>query len=227
LDLMKFAAPPSLLVASQAAAADEVRHATSAFSLAAHFREEQNAGGVQVDSFPAGDTVHLSSSLSCMANRALEEGCLGESAAVARMVYALAKLHMSSPAEPMLSQLLPDEIRHATLAWATVRWAVRQGANLTQVATPAPPPVGEDVKEDERLLLKWAGRVSASDATGIGSIVARAWVRPWVTALKASGGSSLVLPEVELSTHPLGEYVVEAAQLVQAELRKMPMEVVV
>jgi len=234
LDLLRFAAPPELLDAAHTAAADEVRHATQAFGLAARFRGEPLAG-VAVDGFPVA-VVELAPSLDTLAVQAMEEGCFGESAAVARLAYALAHVVPASPSRDIVARLLEDEARHAALAWATVRWAAGSGAGVrwsrgrrhgagmggrqerqvSDLATMPPPP-----------LLAWGGRVPARIAAEITDLVNDVWVAPWAAALVSSSGGggggafAALFPGVVLGPAagtPWGDAVVEAARRVRQHL---------
>ena len=132
LDLLRFAAPPSLIEATHAAAIDEVRHARLAFQLAAHFRgqlKSRPSDTIRVGSFPL-TSVNLSKNLSVLASRTLVEGCIGESTAAVELAFAVALVSKDAPSRSILLELLADEARHAALAWATLHWAFQLGADV-------------------------------------------------------------------------------------------------
>lgn len=226
LDLLRFAAPPSLLAAAHSAAGDEVRHAVSAFKLAAYFQEAGadatqvvESQGVQVGPFPSGDSVQLAAHLDAFAARTLEEGCRGESAAVARLARTLEAVVEESPARAPLQELFEDEARHAALAWSTLRWAASRGARWAAVeAGQQPRPVtrrpeaagSSEVRSEEAQdpSLTWGGRLPNLEAEEIGKVVDQAWVAPWVAALAAR----LPLPEVVVPTEATSQAVAAAVQ---------------
>lgn len=219
LDLLRFAAPPSLIEAAHAAAIDEVRHAKLAFKLAASFQGQIKGtleANVGVGPFPA-STVELSESLGIVATRTLEEGCIGESSASAGLAFALDALREGSPVNSVLLELLADEARHAALAWATLRWALRAGAT---VKLPGQEPGHSSTDLDASIApssLAWAGRVPGHTTAKLEKLVREVWVYPWVAAL--SNGEAV--PDVVAEVGNLGKAISKAAQLVRSELEKM------
>lgn len=213
MDLLRFGAPPSLLLATHAAAADEVRHAQLAFGLAARLGAGK-AATVEVGSFPV-EAVELSASLSKLAGLAVDEGCFGEGAATARLEFALAALAPDSPARALVETLLDDEARHSALAWRTVRWAVTQGADLgprRAPGAPAAPPARTD--HTPNAMLTWAGRVPPAVAAELAALAEQSWVGPWVESLRR--GSEL--PAVEVPPGSVGDAVSRSASRVRALL---------
>jgi len=226
LDLMRFAAHPSLIEGAHLAAIDEARHAKLSFDMASHLRGISQTGskianeGVQIGDFPVSD-VRLSASLSAMATRTFEEGCMGESSASARLVFAISSLQGHSPSGAVMRELLGDEARHAALAWATIKWAVLNGATLTM------PP--SRVNQDKILnsaasetasaspFLTWAGRIPESATARLHALVNDAWVVPWIQALLTG---SEVLAVKSMPKDKFGDAVAEASRLVHEEFNK-------
>jgi len=213
MDLLRFGAPPRLLLATHAAATDEVRHAQLAFGLAAQFGSGEAASSVEVDGFPV-DSVKLSASLSELASLTVAEGCFGEGAATASLEFALAVVEADSPTRALIEMLVSDEARHSALAWSTARWAVGRGADLGQRRAPrsALLPRADDTPD---AMLTWAGRVPPGISAEISALTERAWVGPWLEGLRHGRTE---LPPVEAPPGPIGDAVSRAAGRVRALL---------
>lgn len=119
--LLSVSAPPELVVQSQRASLDEIRHARACFALA------ERHGGVAHG--PSALTVHDSlgkMSLAEIAALTAEEGCVGET-----LGAALAAEQLAVTSDPgtiaVLRKIALDEARHAELAWRFVAWATRKG----------------------------------------------------------------------------------------------------
>lgn len=224
LELLRFGAPPDLLLSTQAAAAEEVRHAQRSFGLAVQFGaglEVQHAQQVSVGDFPLNTAnIELSESLEALVKRTLKEGCSGESAAVTRLALARRIVSEGSPARPVIEELLADEARHAALAWATVRWAVRKGAQLPREETDAPTP-STALSLSWPISFVWGGRVPQETATEIARMVQRQWVGPWTASLTKGH----MLPEVSEASGPLDGAMAEAMNLVRAQLERHEIQV--
>jgi len=223
LDLLRFAAPPGLLLAAHNAASDEVRHATAAFKLASHFNAAKVDNGVEVMSFPSGESVSLAPSLEVLVSRTLEEGCQGESAAVARLARTLAVIMPASPAAQPIRDLFKDESRHAALAWNTVAWAASTGANVSSAASDIMAAIGERQQAEgardldaETLSLTWAGRVPSKDAKKIRELVDRHWVAPWIFAIARKEPLPVVIVPAGEVADALASAVMQAAHSVQS-----------
>ena len=122
LELMRHGAPAELLAAAQRAAADEARHARHAFALASAYAGRS----VQPAALPLGDTVALAPDLVSLASTTLRDGCAGETCSA--WLYArLADRATDPTARRVLHGIVRDETRHAELAWAVLRWAVKAG----------------------------------------------------------------------------------------------------
>lgn len=224
LELLRFGAPPHLLLSTQAAAAEEVRHAQRSFGLAVQFGaglDVQSAQQVSVGEFPL-DTanIEISESLEALVKRSLQEGCFGESAAVTRLALARRIVNEDSPAKAVIEELLADEARHAALAWATVRWAVRKGTQLPRVDTDAPTRTTA-LSPPWPVSFVWGGRIPQGTATEIGRMVQRQWVGPWAASL----AQGQMLPEVSGASGYLDRAMAEAMHLVRAQLERDEVQV--
>ena len=130
LELIAHGAPPALLAAAHAAAADEVRHAQAALALASAFAGRPLAPGALPQAVQGGarDLVELAVSTA-------REACIGETLSV---VLAAEQLRRATdPAvRRALAGIIEDETRHAELGWDTLRW-------LLEVCPEARAPVAE------------------------------------------------------------------------------------
>ncbi len=129
LDLLAHGAPPELLLRVQHAAAQEVRHAVTCFSLASVY------GGEAVGPAPMelGERAPIASSLAELAVWTLRDGAVGETLAAYLAQRALE--HTTAPAaRRALEEIVRDETQHAELAWATLRWALELGGDEVAVA---------------------------------------------------------------------------------------------
>jgi hypothetical protein len=129
LELMAVAAPPHLLEGCHLAALDEIRHARLALDMA-------RALGVTSWDLGALPTVPSRAvSLRQVAIDALLEGCIGEGGAAA-CAHVAAGRSTGIVAE-VVRTIADDETRHATLAWATLRWALERDRSLAGPLTRA------------------------------------------------------------------------------------------
>jgi hypothetical protein len=124
LHLLAFAAPPSLIEATQQAMADETRHAQLAFDLASRFAQTPyGPGGLDLNralEASGWEDVVLTTML---------EGCIGETVAAMEAVEALQ--HARDPQVRATLQIIAgDERRHAELAWKFVDWALSHTPEL-------------------------------------------------------------------------------------------------
>jgi hypothetical protein len=133
MHLMSVGAPPEMIVASQRAGVDEVRHARACFALARRY------GGRPVG--PAalsltGAVVPMT--LAEIAALTAEEGCVGET-----LGALLAEEQLLRTTDPLVRSVLvranivADEGRHAELAWSFVAWAVAQRGDAVRRAVGA------------------------------------------------------------------------------------------
>jgi hypothetical protein len=125
LHLLSVGAPPDLVLASQKAARDEVRHAEACFALARRY------GGKSLGPAPLSlDGAMTPMDLADIAALTAEEGCVGET-----LGALLAEELLSRDLDPVVhstlarANLAADEARHAELAWSFVAWAVKRGGD--------------------------------------------------------------------------------------------------
>merc|ERR1712137_85471 len=213
LDLMRFGAPPNLLLDTHTAAKEEVGHAEVSFSVASLFRN--NSDSLVVGQFPAA-TVHLSSSIDEFAAKLLWEGCVGETSAVARMNYAIAHMSPSSPVSQHLATLRDEEAKHAALAWNTLHWTLSQGAKvqLPEFALPADNLI---VSSDSSAALIWGGVVPSEVSPQINHAVNMAIVSPWFSSLQ----DVEQFPKTFLPEGPYADAVSQAADMVRQHVTKV------
>ncbi|PRQ04260.1 hypothetical protein ENSA5_09090 [Enhygromyxa salina] len=122
LQLMRLGAPPRLLLDTQRAAADELRHARVAFGLAsAYAGAPVGPGLLDIDgSLEAGHAPRE------IVEGLVLEACIGETLAALEAREAAAQA--SDPAvAAALEQIASDELRHAELGWRALRWILDRG----------------------------------------------------------------------------------------------------
>ena len=118
LQLMAIGAPSDLLIASQNAAVDEIRHAKLSYGFARAFLKT-DFGPSQLDiedSLPELDLKGLVHSI-------IEEGCIEETISAANLRFGA-----HNAKEPAIKRVVTligdDETRHAQLAWDTIQWII-------------------------------------------------------------------------------------------------------
>ncbi len=118
LELLAFGAPSELVCLSNAALADETRHAAQAFALASGYAGH-GLGPGPLDTALGVGPFELEQSVF----NAFLEGCIGETVAALE-----ARLALDSATDPevcrVLAGVVEDEARHAELAWRFVKWAL-------------------------------------------------------------------------------------------------------
>jgi len=122
LELMSMGAPPHLLEGCHRAAADEIRHACLALDVA------RSLGDTSWDLGALPEVPTKTPTLQEIAIGALLEGCIGEGTAAARAHITADRAR--GPIAEVLRTIARDETRHASLAWATVRWALQRDPSL-------------------------------------------------------------------------------------------------
>ena len=129
LELLSLGAPSQLLAETHAAIADETVHARDAFALASAY------GGTPVGPAPFADAVSAAvRGPADIVMTAILEGCIGETVASLEAAEALARA--TDPAvQAALSRVVPDEARHAALAWRFVQWVAAEGPPELRVFT--------------------------------------------------------------------------------------------
>lgn len=153
LALLRLGAPPDILAAVQAAAADEVHHAEAAFAVASRLAGRPLAPGA----FPA-VTVPDEVDLVALAVSTWREGCVGETLGALLALEGAARA--TDPAvRATLARIAADESRHAALSWRIVGWAVATGGDLVREAIRAaavdPVPVSPAVAADSPRAEAW------------------------------------------------------------------------
>lgn len=124
LELLAFAAPPSLLRGAQQAMGDEIRHAELAFGIASYFSDETlGPGPLPVDGALPRPTLRD------VAISAVREGCIGETIGAALAQQAALECADSALKEA-LEQIAADEINHAALSFQIVAFALGRDPQL-------------------------------------------------------------------------------------------------
>ncbi|MCB9698786.1 MAG: ferritin-like domain-containing protein [Alphaproteobacteria bacterium] len=117
LELVRFGAPPELLLGAQRAGLDEVEHARLCFALASAYLGEA-VGPSEVDLAGA---ATLAPDRLAFAEALVREGCVGETLSVLEAAAMLAGTSDPAVAD-VLRTIIDDESRHAALAWKTLAW---------------------------------------------------------------------------------------------------------
>jgi hypothetical protein len=120
LQLLALGGPPDLVVASQRASIDEVRHAQIFFELAARCGEPVSPGPLPMDGALA------SVSFEDLALGTFTEGCVAETIATLMMTDQ-ARSERDPAVRKLLLSVARDELRHAELAWRILAWCVAEG----------------------------------------------------------------------------------------------------
>jgi len=116
LELLAVGAPAELIVDTQRAGMDEVRHAAACFELARAFGcTETTPGPLPLCAPREGDLARL-------ARDTFIEGCVGET--VSALAATRASERTTGAPQKVWRLLAADETRHASLAWRTLRWAL-------------------------------------------------------------------------------------------------------
>lgn len=127
LELMSLGAPAELVTRATRAQADEIRHARDAFGVASTFL------GAPVAPGPLAIDGSLDRTREQVLVSAILEGCINETVCAVQVQEAARRA-----VDPALSELLAataaDELRHAELSWAFVRWMLEQHPDLVEVA---------------------------------------------------------------------------------------------
>lgn len=115
LQLLALGAPAELIADTQRAAADEVEHARLAYGLAsAYAGEPVGPGPLRLDDLAVeADPVVIVRAL-------VIEGCVGETLGVVEALAGAGARDATVAA--VCRRIAADELRHAALAWRTLRW---------------------------------------------------------------------------------------------------------
>jgi len=126
--LLSVGAPPELVVASQRASLDEVRHTRACFALARRY----GAGSVGPAPLDIVDSLRVMS-LAEIAALTVAEGCVGETLGA---LMAMDQLERAT--DPVvvriLERLAKDEARHSELSWKFLAWALETGGAAVEEA---------------------------------------------------------------------------------------------
>ncbi|MCB9765837.1 MAG: ferritin-like domain-containing protein [Alphaproteobacteria bacterium] len=122
LQLLALGAPPELLADAQRASADEVEHARLTYGLASAFAG-RDVGPGPLDLGDLGVHTDRRAVIAAL----IEEACVGETLGVAEAAAA-ASFAVDPAVKAALSRIAEDELRHAGLAWRTLRWLL-EGAD--------------------------------------------------------------------------------------------------
>ncbi len=120
LELMALGAPANLLLATQEAAADEIKHAQSALEIVSALGGET----LEFGRFPT-DQVTLRRDRDEIIISMICEACLGETMGVCEAQAMLEQVRYDQGPNILVNHLqmvVNDESRHATLAWQTLKW---------------------------------------------------------------------------------------------------------
>lgn len=124
LELMTLGAPAWLVEATTRAMADETRHARLCYGLAARYSGDARGPG------PLDVTGALADSgLLSVVERAVLEGCIGETQAAVEAAWA-AESATDPVVRDVLERIAEDETRHAALAFDFVAWASERDATV-------------------------------------------------------------------------------------------------
>jgi hypothetical protein len=126
LELLALGAPPALVADATRAMADETRHALLCFELASRYAG-RDIGPGPLDVNGALGALELPR----VVERAVLEGCIGETAAALEATWA-AETATEPVVRAVLWEIAADEERHAALAFRFVRWAVERDARLLE-----------------------------------------------------------------------------------------------
>ena len=181
LELMALGAPSELLARSTRALADEIRHARQAFGIASHLAGYPvGPGPLSIDG-----SLERSTDPKAVLVAAIVEGCINETVCA---VFALeaGRRADSSALQAAMDDIATDELRHAELSWAFVRWLLVKHPELRDAAVrafssydPGPEP---DADPDTRELNRW-GVLTARDKHRLAAEVVATVVMPCARAL--------------------------------------------
>lgn len=132
LELMSVGAPADLVAQSTQAQSDEIRHATACFGVASSI-----AGStVGVGSLSLDGAFERSESLADIVRAAVIEGCIHETISAVNVQRGAAFAKSTDLKQQML-EIAEDEVRHAELSWAFVKWALTEHPELHDVVSQA------------------------------------------------------------------------------------------
>jgi len=120
LQLMSIGAPSRLLVASQEASLDEIKHAKMCYGLASAFiGSDFGPGTLDITGGLEGmDLKEISRSV-------VQEGCIEETLSAIE-AHLAAHNTQDAAVKEALSEIASDETNHAQLAWDTIHWIIER-----------------------------------------------------------------------------------------------------
>ena len=127
LQLMTMGAPSTLLIGSQEAALDEIRHAKMSYGLANAF-----SGAIIHPSSLDVDGSVKALGKEDIIQSVINEGCIGETIAAVGAILG-ANYAKQPMVKDVLEKIAADESNHAQLAWTTVKWAIKRFPELRNV----------------------------------------------------------------------------------------------
>ena len=132
LELLSLGAPAELLHASTQAIAEEIRHAELAFAVTSQLTGQGEGPGP----LPVDGALARSSNPHDVLVAAVVEGCINETVSAMQLQRVIPSI-----VDPLLAarvqEVLDDELRHAELSWAFVRWMLQQHPHLVPAAEEA------------------------------------------------------------------------------------------
>jgi len=131
LQLMTMGAPATLMIGSQKAALDEIKHAKMCYGIAKSFL------GAKIQP----STLNIDGSVKTMrkseiVQSVITEGCIGETLAAVRARLS-AHYAKEQNVKGILEEIASDETNHSQLAWNTVQWAINRFPELRVMAEEA------------------------------------------------------------------------------------------
>ena len=128
LHLMALGAPPELLIETQEAIIDEIRHARYAYGMAAAYGNDAvgpaplDLTGINLNETPENIVIAL-----------IREACIGETLGAAEANMS-AELSAEKVVADLYREIAHDEAQHATLAWRSLKWLLDTHPELRDIA---------------------------------------------------------------------------------------------
>ena len=119
--LMALGAPPDLLSETQRAADDEIEHARIAYALASAYTGQQLGPGP----LSLGD-LSIESDPKSVVRGLIKEACIGETIGASEAQLCAGEIEDPALRAAYL-QIASDELRHAQLAWRSLKWILDEG----------------------------------------------------------------------------------------------------
>ena len=156
LHLLSAEAPSDLLLLSQRASLDEIRHAEVCYRFASQFLgDDFEPGQLNVEkSLEKRDVQKIAKST-------IEEGCVAETIAAVE-AHFLANHTKVPMIKAALLQIALEETNHAQLAWTTVRWMMERFPEVADIIEEA-----FSVEFEKRASGKLSDDLAINDASGM------------------------------------------------------------